>query len=569
MGKRLLSVSLVASVLLAAVLTGCEQNGNNTVPPAESQASARPESSANYYNDPGTFPIVKEKITLRVGVPTVPVIKDYKTNEVTRFLEKKTNIELVFEEYPLDEYVTKVDLMGAAGGADLPDILMLGGPAGNFSSTAVSNWGQAGMIVPLNKYFDKLAYHLRSAYEEARYMDYSTMLTLSASTDGNIYAVPSYGEEVGNQVGGGRMLIYKEWLDKLNMKKPTTLEGMRAYLEAVRDNDMNGNGNSKDEIPLTGFIGQLYQIKGAFLTPFLGSNGTDPWINREGKIEFTYNKEEYRQGIRYIKGLVDDKLLDPSFFTQDQAQMTAMITSSPHLVGAYGRSSYSNLPRELWPTYGVYAVALAGPDGKRHQTYWPPTPFPTFLITKNCKYPEAAFLFADYLASSEVSFINRYGFEGQDWRAMDPAKEVNLYNAKDPVMQTVNKWGSLQNTYWGGVGAYTNNASFAERTATMPNDPANADYIINEIVANLVKEAEPLAVRGTTISKLVYNEKENEIMQDIWAPIETYVNESFTRFVMSDMNLDTEWDAYVQTMNSMGLKEVLNAVQSSYDRMFK
>lgn len=48
----------------------------------------------------------------------------------------------------------------------------------------------------------------------------------------------------------GIQFINKAWLDQLGLEVPTTTEELYELLCAFRDNDMNGNGDTTDEIPL-------------------------------------------------------------------------------------------------------------------------------------------------------------------------------------------------------------------------------------------------------------------------------------------------------------------------------
>ena len=48
---------------------------------------------------------------------------------------------------------------------------------------------------------------------------------------------------------GACSLIRQDWLDKLNLKAPTTVDELHDVLYAFRNEDPNGNG-LKDEIPL-------------------------------------------------------------------------------------------------------------------------------------------------------------------------------------------------------------------------------------------------------------------------------------------------------------------------------
>ena len=66
---------------------------------------------------------------------------------------------------------------------------------------------------------------------------------------------------------------------------------------------------------------------------------------------------------------------------------------------------------------------------------------------------------------------------------------------------------------------------------------------------------------------LVYNEQEQEIMNELHNTIISYVQECFARFVMGDLSLDRDWDNYLAEFNKMRLADVIRATQSCWDRM--
>ena len=102
---------------------------------------------------------------------------------------------------------------------------------------------------------------------------------------------------------------------------------------------MNGNGDPNDEIPLSGYTGGMNVLKGALISPFTLNNGKDPWYNDNGTVRFNYNSEAYHEALRFIKGLVDDKLLDQLAFTQDQTQLSAVATAELPTIGGFFRIS--------------------------------------------------------------------------------------------------------------------------------------------------------------------------------------------------------------------------------------
>ena len=83
--------------------------------------------------------------------------------------------------------------------------------------------------------------------------DYKTIeggMDLITWPDGSIRALMT-GDEVSYANDAmGITIINKKWLDQLGMDIPTTMEEFYEVLCAFRDNDMNGNGDGSDEIPL-------------------------------------------------------------------------------------------------------------------------------------------------------------------------------------------------------------------------------------------------------------------------------------------------------------------------------
>lgn len=48
------------------------------------------------------------------------------------------------------------------------------------------------------------------------------------------------------------MSINKQWLDNLKLEVPATTDELYTVLKAFKEQDANGNGDSKDEIPMMG-----------------------------------------------------------------------------------------------------------------------------------------------------------------------------------------------------------------------------------------------------------------------------------------------------------------------------
>ncbi len=79
--------------LTLLLLTGCNNGDEKTA------GSSKGEEDIEL-TKPGTFPITKEKVTLKVLVPAHPLVEDYKTNVFTKWYEEKTNVHIEWEVIP-------------------------------------------------------------------------------------------------------------------------------------------------------------------------------------------------------------------------------------------------------------------------------------------------------------------------------------------------------------------------------------------------------------------------------------------------------------------------------------
>ena len=124
---------------------------------------------------------------------------------------------------------------------------------------------------------------------------------------------------------GTPLWINQDWLDQLGMKEPETTEEFYAYLKAVKETDLNGNGQH-DEVPFaaTGITGIIDHLKGSW---GLGTSGlghkfvdVDP---DTGKLRFTKAQPEYKEMLEFLNKLYKEGLLDKEIFTIEGGALNA------------------------------------------------------------------------------------------------------------------------------------------------------------------------------------------------------------------------------------------------------
>jgi len=596
MTKRILAV-LLAALMVLAMFAGCNSNSGsesttaagttkaNTTAATTKATTAAPADDAVKVTEPGTLPVVEGELSLSIAMPQNSVVQDRETNELWKYLQSQTGIDFELQEFPSDEYSTKVDLMMAAGGNDLPDILA-GGSIGVGPRTS---WGEAGHIVDLKPYIEDYCYYLPIAYNNCSFIDWETALIQVTSYNGAIYGLPSYAESTNDRVSNGRINMYIPWLEKAGMMNYDengevirTTDELLAFYDAVKTGDFNGNGLN-DEICLTGY--GTGNLKPAFLPMFLETNADAFYIDTaENCVKFNFDREEYREGLRFIKSLVDNGYLDPLTFTQDATTMTATITADTMVVASFMRISASNLNLTTVPpsTDFVWCSALAKPGEtaeNRYQYYGVATAYIQYLVTKNCENIEAAVRLGDYWGSEECSFINNCGFEGIDYDWVSDLANPDQYEnywgfSKDEVYvrRTAENggratWGTMQNVWMSnqGVSCLSANgwANCSGTDITLPSAVGSKENAMR------IQHNVTLAHIENVLAAQVYTQEEIEINQDVWAPINTYIGECFSRFCLGDLDIEADWDNYVDELYAMGLQDVIDSENQCYDRMYK
>jgi putative aldouronate transport system substrate-binding protein len=490
-------------------------------------------------------------VSLRIGIEAQRNVEDFETNWMTKQLEEKGNFDLSFDVYPSGDRLQKLELMVMAGGADLPDVII-----GPINIGVATKYGQAKMIIPLNDYYEKSAYWSREASKD---LDIEPLKYVT-SYDGNIYGLYGINVSLNNSYMNGRINIYEPWLEKLGLSMPETTDEFLEVLREFRDRDPNGNG-LKDEIPMVSFnnnMGTNYLY--AMMNPFIYTQ-VGFWLVENGKIDVVFNKALWREGLRYTKQLLDEGLLSPLSFTQDQSQMTALVSPDPPRVGVVNRISLSNLgANDLKRGQYVPIPPLRGPAG-RQSFYQPQLPDLRMIITKNCKNPEAAFRLGDLMGSEEFSVMSRFGEKGVDWKTPDEGAKSVWGSLGNPMLESILAWGTVQNKYWGELGPriLSNKHSAMDIDAGSP-----LDFVppIGKTIESFVQYRRPEAA----VAGLVYNEQEQEVIDSLHPTILSYMRESFARFVTGDLSIDRDWDVYVAEFGKMGLEDVLRVTQSAYDR---
>ncbi len=511
---------------------------------------------------PGELPVAQEKTKLTIAVQTNANVMDYETNYVTMFLQELGNVELEIMLFPetKDAY-DKMNLM-VASGSKLPDIIV---GLGVEKDEVRYAWGQAGALIPLQDYYEQLAHFFYLGAEKLTGVTTDEMIKMVTSPDDNLYGMVLYQTSPVAEFDN-RAWVNDVWLEKLGLDMPETSEELVAVLRAFRDQDPNGNG-LKDEIPM---IGSADGANGNpiryLMNQFIYTEKGDDFflINDAGELDVAYDKEEWRDGLRFVRSLVEEGLLSRQSFTQTYQQYCAEMAADEMTIGVGVSLSCSSFGQNLL-SYSALG-AIKGENGAQYATYTSAVPICNAAITADCENPALAFRFLEMCYDNdEYLFTRRYGEKDVDWAFAPPGTE-SIYKEMGydaSFLQINNIWGVPQNKHWGGAFPLPylgwGNIAFAAATGQVTNEVKNVQAVIRN------KDFGPGLDK--VVRKLVYNDEENNEFAEIRSVLRTYVSESLVRFALGDMDIEKDWDSYLSELNKIGYKEFLEMNRGAYARM--
>lgn len=552
MKRRVLLQLLVIVLALSAVLAGCAKS-EKTGSPAEASGSANEKKEAS--GSPGspedyTLPIVPAgTVTLTVAtVDNYVETASYNLNlPVWQQFEEKTGVKIKWDVTNSDNYQDVMNVKLAAA-TDLPDIFQLP------TSYSPNKAKHDGLLLPLNDLIAKYAPNMRKYFEQ-RPEIYNRM----KFSDGNLYVIPNIVSSFA-YTDPYSLFIRQDWLDALQLQRPTTLEEWYTTLKAFQDNDMNKNGK-KDEmfLPNFGTMGLLYLAGSAYdMHLFFSENGFFP--DKDGKVQYEYIDPRIKEMAEWLRKLYAEGLINPTYLTDKSSDIKAKV--SQNLAGGSVRSLhnitlYEELARDGGTPDAAYSMTLPPHEEGYKGTYYEYGPFDGYYgVSSQTKNPETVIKWLDYIwASEEGNRASNFGIEGTSYTMVDGKPKLTDFVLKSPD-------GEEPYSVLRKLGAFHN-------VALMQDSEGPSSWLPHEILENgpakLIGFAEEAGSYLVNNSVFAFpSDEEDKVISSIMPDIKTYRDETLANWITGKAPID--FDKYVSTIQSMGIDEVLEVQQAMYDR---
>ena len=415
----------IAALLLVTMIwvTACSSTTTNQ--PITSPASPNTSSS-----DSENTPELLERKPIRVvynnGGRKFPDGMDENNNPYIDFVRENTNLDITLQIPPADGYQDALNVIMASG--DLPDSIY------TFDASWFENYVKQNALQPLNEWIDKYGPDLKKNIPEDAWK--------TVTIDGNIYAIPSMNAEPGNEI----MYVRKDWLDNLGLQPPKTLEEYREVMRAFAEDDPDGN-NKKDT------YGYIMAENLARMSPLVGAFGMQKgmWTERDGQLVSSSILPEMKEALAFVAGLHKDKLLDPEWMLNKEANFNEKIANGQ--VGLFSSfwydtrgpilTSKNNDPAAEW----IPLEFPVGPEGKQGTMgYGYIAGYNVVPITS--KHPDAVVRMLNFMNGDGYRTL-LLGFEDEVWSIQDGKivtdfEKHNEHIYRQTLGESIRPYGALE-----------------------------------------------------------------------------------------------------------------------------
>ncbi len=566
--KAKIMTSLLAFSVGIASLTACSSNNGNKGGEASPAASS------------GTaLNIVNGKIDHTVAITTVrsedPTAKfkngeTYADNVHTRWAKNTLGVDIkTLWTAPGGDnsFDTKLKLM-LSSGDKLPDVFVSTNPA------TTNMFIESGKVMEIGEAFDKYA----SATWKSAMADAPTAWQ-PFMRDGKKYAIPVLRQNMGTQ---SPLWIRQDWLDKLNLKAPTTLDELEKVMDAFVNQDPDGNGK-KDTYALD--FGMKDQFLGSPIGDvswIFGMFGAIPerWYpGEDGKLQYGSIQPGIKSALSKLREWKDKGYIADDIALHDFNKVAENVASGK--VGMLGG--------ENWLMVYPGSMLLATNPKAMYTSY----PLPTgengqkTLRTIGAPYDRAILISKDISDEALQAFFHYQNtlysaFESEDpfyFKAFQEGYDYVIKDGKADMNEQDIPGGKVATMKYTLTGAAT---IYPSKTLATDVKIANGEAMTNKDLASMattgiigVDASNPLELITRKATVVELSQKDSDVPEYFQGPTTPTMSsrnellkkmqmDTFTNIIYGKQPVD-DFDSFVKKWKSSGGDDITKEVNEWYD----
>lgn len=525
------------TTLVGLVLSACGDNTPTTVPTAQSPAAGQTTAAAG--GSATTAAAGNGQLTdlnlllISASSESGSPPADW---PVYQAVKDKLGINLKLSFLPSSGSDADVKLSALAASNSLPDLVNFE----NRNRSLFFKFVEQGLLAPLESLLPMMPQRTKDRYSDP---DLNKLVTVG----GKLYGLQPPADALLYKRTG--VVIRQDWLDKLGLKAPTTLDEFFEVAKAFTEKDPDGNGKA-DTYGLGAYITgdglgtDLDFIPGAF-----GEAGI--WnLSDLSNPHLTVKDPDYPKAIQYLQKLVDAKVIDPDWATLKVDDFRSRWKQGKYGMFVEDFSALSSLanyqPFDTNFPNGVvkYIPPPKGPDGKSAVSTFVKAGTQFYSVSKkgmdSGKFAAIAKLL-EWANSGEGYYLIGFGKEGVNYkldaqgRVTGEGIEPKLhYLSKEFQASTQMKWMSYKGSQDELRARYAAYKTVAGRSLD-PLDYYNAAFNFPNI-----------DITPTQIIRPASNS----------ADITRYISEGLLQFALGQKPInDQTWKSYIQGMDALNVSQ--------------
>lgn len=242
----------------------------------------------------------------------LPIGDTYEDNAYTRYLRNVLNIQNI-NAFALEADGSYEEALAAAiSDRDIPDVMVVNG------RDNLARLVESGMIADLSEVYEQCT----TDTIKEMYDSYGDFLLDSATFDGKLYALPNA------EIDDGAMMLWlrDDWIEKLGLKKPETMEEAMDVVKAFVENDVAGNGETVGLACSTGLIAGSDETYGVDTVFTKYGSVPENWIlNDNGEVEYGSLTQETKEALGYLNELYESGVIDSRFLLRKTENIDELV----------------------------------------------------------------------------------------------------------------------------------------------------------------------------------------------------------------------------------------------------
>ena len=535
------------SVLLASVMTVSVSACGNTEPANSSEAETKQSEAASSESasqssevveeDKSLYPLVDEPITVK-GITTLA--GEYESRIIWDKVAEITGVNVewvVVDSEAINTYLVgdwDFDFIHDKGLAD----------------SIVNDYGVlGGKFADYNDYLELMP-NLQKTFEE-----YPEAKKAMTESNGEMYGLPYIeSSATATQV---RPYYRSDLLEKYDIPVPTTTEELYQALKTYKEK--NGTaGLSGFQLVETGYLGSmLYSAFGTSVQPDFEDDGT-------GTVVFNRTSEQYKHYLEFLNKLYEEGLIHQEYMTLDYNAALAQCQNGDTVF--YNGEAHSLAAEDFED--GEFHLGVLAPLTSEYSD--DQEILRQLIVSKGGMYINAESEYVEVLAQVfDIMYATEEVVEGSGLHGMSfcyGIEGVDYIKHDDGTYDLVTPEGYESFTSYQYNALIVDNAGRAtDLEGYITSTPGNAQARQIGFRDNVF----PYACDASKVfptSFLKFTTDEQDVITTRYTDIQKHVTEMRDKFITGVVDIETGWDEYCKAIETMGIAEVLEVYQASYDR---